>query len=340
MFVRWERNGNPELRLREIVRFDNATLQTGVETLRARTPQGERAKADNYAFEEAVSVERKAAFEAFVGDCVDDQAVKDGHVAYVKNNIEIDGETPDTFRVDLNPTGAGNPDEGQELVRVEGLFGPLEKHFGWTAADGIDRLLEHFKTLKHAWEGADPDGNALIDRFLAAWNARRDERPAFATFLDGVRSDAEGADWQHLLRDRLGLAHYQPEPGQPIPVALMVYTVKEVKAATRADAVPMTSPTVLDTKPWEYYFPAPEEIPYGRAMALGTDGGDESLQPELLHTKIVYKRSHIKAIALIERRWGPEELKSLRNHHLLKIRLALLDEPTAAGRPEFGEDMS
>jgi len=44
-------------------------------------------------------------------------------------------------------------------------------------------------------------------------------------------------------------------------------------------------------------------------------------------------------MALIERPWGPEELRNLRNHHLLKLRLALLDEPAAAGRPEFGEDM-
>lgn len=119
----------------------------------------------------------------------------------------------------------------------------------------------------------------------------------------------------------------------------MVYTVKEVKAAARADAVPITWPTVLDSRPWEYYFPAPQEIPYGRAMALRTDGGEESLQPELLHARIEYKRSHVRAMALIERPWGPAELRELRNHHLLKVRLALLDEPTAHGRPEFGEDM-
>lgn len=36
---------------------------------------------------------------------------------------------------------------------------------------------------------------------------------------------------------------------------------------------------------------------------------------------------------------GPEELRDLRNHHLLKLRLALLDEPTADARPEFGEEI-
>ena len=100
----------------------------------------------------------------------------------------------------------------------------------------------------------------------------------------------------------------QPQPGVSIPVVMMVYSVREVTAAARADAVPMTCPTVLDSKPWPYYFPAPVAIPYGRAMALRTDGGEESLQPELLHTKIKYKRSHIKAMALIERPWGRRSL--------------------------------
>lgn len=321
------------------MQFDNTTLQSALDALRLCSPQKDRARADNYVFEEAVSAERKATFEASLGDCADSQALLDGHVDYVKENIEIDGETPDTFRVDLEPSGTGDRDEAQELVRVEGLRGPLLAHFGLSEPVEIDALLEHYETLKAAWGSNSPEDNALFSKFLATWNRKRDDRPAFAAFLDGLRDDAEHANWQHLLRDRLGLAHYQPQPRVPIPVALMVYTVKEVTVAARADAVPMTCPTVLDSKPWEYYFPAPKEIPYGRAMALRTDRGEESLQPELLHTKIEYKRSHIKAMALIERPWGPEELKNLRNHHLLKVRLALLDEPTADGRPEFGEDM-
>jgi hypothetical protein len=263
----------------------------------------------------------------------------DSHIDYVKENLEIDGETPDTFRIDLGPTGIGDIDKEQELVRVEGLRGPLMLHFGLAASDGIETLLKRYEELKAAWENSRAEDNALVDKFLSTWNGKRDERPAFAAFLDGLRDDAEHADWQHLLRDRLGLAHYQPLPAEPIPVAMMVYSVKEVTAVARADAQPMTCPTVLDSKPWPYYFPAPMAMPYGRAMALRTDWGDESLQPEILHTKIVYKRRHIKALALIERQWGPKELRDLRNHHLLKIRLALLDEPAAAGRMEFGEDM-
>ena len=329
----------PKLRLRTILRFDNSTLQNAVDELRLCTPQEHRATADNYVFEEAVSTERTSAFEAFVGDVANDQALMDGHVDYVRGNLEIDGETPDTFRIDLRPSGTNKPDEAQDLVRVEGLRGPLEACFGFRASDGYDVLLRHYETIKKAWQDGSHDGSALVDKFLEIWNARRDERPAFSTFLDGLREDAESADWQHLLRDRLGLAHYEPRPGTPIPVALMVYSVREVITAARADAVPITCPTVLDSKPWPYYFPAPEVMPYGRAMALRTDGGEESLQPEILHTRIEYKRSHIKAMALIERPWGPKELRDLRNHHLLKIRLALLDEPAAAVRPEFGEDM-
>jgi len=321
------------------LRFENTTLQNAVDTLRSCSLQEDRARADNYVFEEAISSKRKSTFEAFLGDRADTQALLDGHVNYIRNNLEIAGETPDTFRIDLGPAGTGDIDEAQELVRVEGLDFPLMLHFGLSASDGIDALLKSYEELKAAWENNSPEDNALVNKFLSKWNRKRDDRPAFAAFLDGLREDAEHADWQHLLRDRLGLAHYQPPPGLPIPVAMMVYSVKEVAAAARADALPMTCPTVLDSKPWPYYFPAPTVIPYGRAMALRTDGGDESLQPELLHTRIDYKRSHVRAMALIERPWGPAELKDLRNHHLLKIRLALLDEPATDGRLEFGEDM-
>lgn len=321
------------------MRFSSATLQSAVDALRLCSAQEDRARADNYVFEEAVSAERKATFEVFLGVRADAQGLLDGHVDYVRNNLEIDGETPDTFRKDLRPAGTGDIDEAEELVRVEGLGGPLMLHFGLSASDGIDALLKCYEELKAAWENTSPGDNALVNKFLSTWNGKRDERPAFAAFLDGLRDDAEHADWQHLLRDRLGLAHYQPPPGLPIPVAIVVYSVKEVTSAAHADAQPVTCPTVLDSKPWPYYFPAPTAIPYGRAMALRTDGGEESLQPELLHTRIEYKRNHVRAMALIERPWGPAELKDLRNHHLLKVRLALVDEPAAAGRPEFGEDM-
>lgn len=321
------------------MQFNNVTLQNCVDALRSRMTQEERATADNYIFEEAVSAERTATFEVFVGDVASDQALLDRHVDYIKDNLEIDEETPDTFRLDLCPSAKIKLDEAQDLVRVEGLRGPLEEFFGFRASEGVDHLLKCYKDIREAWSDPSPDSNALLDKFLKTWNARRDERPSFSTFLDSLRDDAEHVDWQHRLRDRLGLAHYEPQPGNPIPVALMVYSVREVAAVARADAAPFACPTVLDSKPWPYYFPAPEVIPYGRAMALRTDGDEDSLQPEILHTRIEYKRSHIRALALIDRQWGPKELRNLRNHHLLKIRLALLENPSADGCPEFGEDM-
>lgn len=321
------------------MRFHNSTLQNGVDEMCSRMQQELRAIADNYIFEEAVSVRRAATFEAFVGDVANDQELLDRHVDYIRDNLEIDEETPDTFRLALGPTANFKLDEAQDLVRVEGLRGPLEEFFGFRASDGVNLLLKSYEDIKKAWNGNSRDSGALLNKFLKTWNARRDERPSFSTFLDSLRDDAGHVDWQHRLRDRLGLAHYEPQSGIPIPVALMVYSVKEVTAVARADAAPFACPTVLDSKPWGYYFPAPEVIHYGRAMALRTDGSEDNLQPEILHTRIEYKPSHIKALALIERQWGPKDLRDLRNHHLLKIRLALLDVPSAEGRPEFGEEM-
>lgn len=67
-------------------------------------------------------------------------------------------------------------------------------------------------------------------------------------------------------------------------------------------------------------------------MALTDDGDEESLQAEVLHSRINYKRQHMDRIGWIEDRWGPVEVKRLRNHHLLLIRIA-------SGQHEFGEDM-
>jgi hypothetical protein len=124
----------------------------------------------------------------------------------------------------------------------------------------------------------------LVDSFLRSWDYFRDWRPAFAAFRAEVLDDLAEPDWANRLRDRLGLAQYDCSDGS-VPVALMEYTVGEAAAAAQAagSACFATAPTVVDSKPWPYFFPAPAGLTCGRAMALFEVENGEGLLAELLH---------------------------------------------------------
>src|SRR5204863_4404900 len=183
----------------------------------------------------------------------------------------VDEEVPHTFLAALTPADLGPIDEMQRIVRLESLVRPLVKH-GIT----FDRLKQAF---------ADNEA-AVIDGFLATWNTSniRDWRPAFAAFKDEVVDDLAKPEWPSRLRDRLGLAHYDCAAG-PIPIALMEYSVADVRAAATASTVSsaFTAPTVLDSGPWPFFFPAPAELICGRTIALYDVQDDKKLLAEIHH---------------------------------------------------------
>ena len=151
----------------------------------------------------------------------------------------------------------------------------------------------------------------------------RDWRPCFGAFKDEVRDDLERPDWPARLRDRLGLAHYDCAAG-PMPIALMEYSVGEViAAATDFGALcAVTAPTVFDSGPWPHFFPAPRKLTCGRAMPLFEVGDDSEMLAELLHFRLSYKRQHIAKVDEITSAPAAYDLRSLRNHHLIALRMA------------------
>jgi hypothetical protein len=210
------------------------------------------------------------------------------------------------------PASLGEIDEAQHVVRLESLIRPLENS-GFL----LDELI-----AAHAEGDAD-----FLDEFLALWNESRDARPAFATFKREVVEELAAADWPDRLRDRLGLAHYDAASG-PVPVALMSYPVSDVLAeAPSKDA--FTVPTVLDSRPWEHFFPAPRELMCGRAMALTPCDGDETLVAEFLHSRISYRREHMLKIGQITTPASIPDIATLRELHLLAVQIA-------SGREDFG----
>ena len=176
----------------------------------------------------------------------------------------------------------------------------------------------------------------MVDKFLDTWNGStlRDNRPAFAAFKDAVWDDLERPDWPRRLRDRLGLAHYDCAAG-PIPIALMEYSVADVNAAAAAfpGACAVTAPTVLDSKPWPFFFPAPPGLTCGRSMPLFEVADDADLLAEMLHFRLTYRRQHLVRLDEIRDPPPPYELKALRNHHLVALRIA-------SGREDYGEEIA
>jgi hypothetical protein len=303
------------------MRFNDAQLQDALVKWRALVGVKERSSADNIWFEQRVSAARQTAFEAETMGAADAASLRRAQADYWSEFVRVDAsDIPHTFEATLAPADLGPIDETQKIVRIEGLARALDKH---------DMTFERLR------EAFTKNETSIIDGFLATWNTSniRDGRPAFAAFKDEVIDDLSKPDWPSRLRDRLGLAHFDCAAG-PIPIALMEYSVTEVKAATASFAgMPaFTAPTVFDSGPWPFFFPAPPELPCGRTMALYEVADDNDLLAEILHFRMAYKREHIVRVEEIRTPPAAYDLKGLRNHHLFALHVA-------AGRDDFGEEI-
>jgi hypothetical protein len=114
----------------------------------------------------------------------------------------------------------------------------------------------------------------------------------------------------------------------------MEYSVAEVRAAAAFSGVAaaFTAPTVLDSGPWAYFFPAPRELPCGRTMALYEIQDDNQLLAEILHFRINYKREHLVLLNEINISPSTYDLRDLRNHHLVALHIA-------SGSDQYGEEI-
>lgn len=302
------------------MRFIDPNLQKALVQWRQMSAPEERAAGDNFWFEERVSPTRQQVFEREASGALDSEGLRKRHADYWGDFVRVDDEIPHTFLADLEPVDLGTIDETQKIVRIEGLTRPLDKR-------GLN-----FDDLREAIE---KDETAVVDGFLKTWNnsSVRDWRPLFAAFKDEVLEELAEEDWPCRMRDRLGLAHYDCADG-PIPVALMEYSVGEIMEAANAAGVScaFTVPTVLDSGPWPYFFPAPPELSCGRAMSLFEVADDEALLAEMLHFRLTYRRDHIARLGEIRTPPPGIGLAALRNHHLTALQMA-------SGRYDYGEEM-
>jgi hypothetical protein len=300
------------------MKFNDPTLDCALSHWQGSADLVERCCADNVRFEERVSLQRQAFFEA--------EALADpGELArkledYSRTYVTVDGEPPHTFIKDLGPDDLGDLEDTQVIIRYERISRPLG-----------DAGLS-FEDLNTAFVDGD---TATLDAFIDVWNnsGSRDWRPMFGAFKDELADVLPPADWIMLLRDRLGLAHHSCTAGA-VPIALMAYTVAEVKksAAAYPSACAFTAPTVLDQGPWPFFFPAPSEICGGRTMSLNAVRDETYLLSEILHFRIPYRRRHLSALGMLSAPLPPFDLMKLRNHHLLALQIV-------SGRSDFGQEM-
>lgn len=214
--------------------------------------------------------------------------------------------------------------DNQSLVRIETLSRPLSGSA--LDLDGLTELLQQAGS-------DDTDARRAVQSFVNAWNQRRDARPAFAAFYDEVQREADDDDWPHALRDRLGLGHYGYPDGASLPVALMRYSVSEVLAAQADRQLPVACavPTVLDGGMHEFFFPVPQEHPYGATVHLLPEEAD-TITAEVIHCRIDYKQEHLWKVGRITRphQLTGSQLCDARDRHLLALQ-------EASGRQDFGE---
>ena len=188
------------------------------------------AVADNCRFDERASSSRWRQFDALLSALVAGRGVTDWHDWTEANQLHLDQKcnvastsVPDAF-LEINRNAWLNAlSENQTLVRIEALPRAL-------TSSALD--LDTLNDLLQRSDNGDSDADHAVRSFLDAWNQRRDARPAFATFYDEVKHEADHADWPHALRDRLGLGHYG-------------YASRAAVTPSRIDALPARGCTVV-----------------------------------------------------------------------------------------------
>jgi hypothetical protein len=296
-----------------------------------------RCSVANFRWEVAVSNERGAEYHAYVGDVAKHKDWKAEHKSYLGSFVHVAKDFPRSAESFMAVNGLAQLNENLDekfLLRLESIGGLFDQPLlSGIANDFWQRFFRYPKDLSK--EKLSDSDEALRTEFVAQWNAHRTQaRPLFATFLDAFGGDLNAlvkSDWPHRLRDRLGLTHWPSTPGKPLPVALMCYTVGEVRqarllASKKGAVASLARPTVLDAEMSAAFTPAPllpGGASFGYTLDLANNAIPETFTPELLTFPIEYQPGHIKALGFISREHALQEddaLLAARNRHVQGLR--------------------
>lgn len=291
--------------------------------------------ARNFALDEGVLDERAASYREAggVGAHASFDDWQAAHRRYLEKQVSLDtddgpprhldpkdpDEMPETFRyVDPESPFLGT-DPGVRLVRVEELAWIAEK-----ANEDPGRLKALVQTYLSHGTSRQPRDEQTLNAVLHAWHAELDQRPVFAVFWEDVKDlfaagDQEG--WADTLRDRLGLAHLDPETRRAsIDVLVFRYPVKDVPRilGTGGKKRPLVTPTVLDGPFSEAFCPSPRGGTTGHVVHLAPAAG--ILRREVLHPRGEFRASHLWRLGKLTRGVDAASLPDQRAMHLLLVR--------------------
>jgi len=291
----------------------------------------------NFRWERAVTAARAAEYDAYVGEVATHPEWKAEHKGYLGSFVHVARDLPRSANCFLAVNERAQLNEQLDntyLLRLESLDGLFNKLL---VADLANRFWQRFfRSQKDLRKEKLSDGDeALRAEFMAQWNAQRIQaRPLFATFLNEFGGNLESlakSDWPHLLRDRLGLTHWPSMTDKPLPVALMCYTVEEVRqarllSAKKGAVAGFARPTVLDGEFSAAFIPAP--LPpggesYGYTLDLASAEIPATFTPELLTFPIDYQPRHLKALGYITRPHALHDAAAMlaaRNRHVQGLR--------------------
>lgn len=293
----------------------------------------------NFRWESAVSDERAREYANDVGEVTTHPDWQAEHKSYLSAQVHIAKDLPrcaESFSARNNLAHLNENLDNAHLLRLEALDGLFNQPLvARIANDFWQRFYRYPKDLRKP--NLSEADEALRTEFTDQWNKHRTQaRPLFATFLNAFGGDLSALtkqDWPHLLRDRLGLTHWPREADKPLPVALICYTVDEVRQARLsagkkgADAS-FSRPTVLDAEFSPAFIAAPLRPggeSYGYTLDLANAGvpDADALTPELLTFPIEYLPHHIKALGFITRPHDFQEAEAYlpaRNRHVQGLR--------------------
>lgn len=314
--------------------------ELAADAIATRSGTAMRCAMANFRWESAVSEERAQEYTDSVGTVMIHKEWQAEHKSYLSDSIHVSRDLPrcaETFSARNAQAHLNENLDNTFLLRLEGLDGLFRQPLIADIANGFwQRFFRSQKDLRKS--NLTVADEALCSTFMEQWNEHRIQaRPLFATFLNafgGNLDDFVKQDWPHILRDRLGLTHWPRETNNPLPVALVCYTVDEVRQARLAAGkkgadASFSRPTVLDAEFSPAFIPAPFLAggkSYGYTLDLANSSSPiaPTLIPELLTFPIEYQPRHIKALGFISK---PHELQDVeaylpaRNRHVEGLRM-------------------
>jgi hypothetical protein len=282
----------------------------------------EKARAHNMLYEERLAGLRTAFFEDMARSSSTPEELRRTAIDYYELYVRGGPDIPHCFG-DLNAVaGLKRIAPEIKLIRVE----DIQEAIDVTGISAAELIAARSKT--------DRRSRALLDWFLRQWNTRGDIRRnpvSFSARRNQCLDEIDNDNWPDLLRDRLGLTHFDGTRVGPIPVALMEFDAGDImdQAATAAGIVyPFCIPTALDSGPNPQFFPtptvpgpAPGPLEFGCPMGLNVIEKEEDLIAEIVHPRLTYKEGHVAKFGYITTGLPDPGFAEMRNAHLWALRI-------------------